>query len=52
MAESGRTKLTHREFPASQEIAGVNMLLIASSYRELHWHTADKWACILGGVPA
>jgi oxalate decarboxylase len=40
---------TERELPPSKDIAGVNMRLTAGSYRELHWHTADKWAYVLYG---
>ena len=48
--EGGWThQVTQREFPASREIAGVNMRLTAGSYRELHWHTADEWAYMLYG---
>jgi oxalate decarboxylase len=48
--EGGWThQVTQREFPTSNEIAGVNMRLTAGSYRELHWHTADEWAFMLYG---
>src|SRR5262249_2704706 len=40
---------TSKEFPSSQDIAGVTMRLTAGSYRELHWHTANEWAYMLYG---
>jgi len=42
-------QVTVREFPSSQDIAGVTMRLTAGSYRELHWHTANEWAYMLYG---
>jgi oxalate decarboxylase len=48
--EGGWThQVTQREFPSSEELAGVNMRLTAGSFRELHWHTADEWAIMLYG---
>jgi oxalate decarboxylase len=35
--------------PSSKDLTGVNMRLIAGSFRELHWHTADEWAMMLYG---
>jgi len=42
-------QVTAKEFPSSQDIAGVTMRLTAGSYRELHWHTANEWAYMLYG---
>jgi len=42
-------QVTAREFPSSQDLAGVTMRLTAGSYRELHWHTANEWAYMLYG---
>jgi len=42
-------QVTAREFPSSQDVAGVTMRLTAGSYRELHWHTANEWAYMLYG---
>jgi oxalate decarboxylase len=42
-------QVTSKEFPSSQDIAGVTMRLTAGSYRELHWHTANEWAYMLYG---
>ncbi len=42
-------QVTQRELPSSKDIAGVNMLLAAGAFRELHWHTADEWAIMLTG---
>src|SRR5215813_12713546 len=42
-------QVTTKEFPSSQDIAGVTMRLTAGSYRELHWHTANEWAYMLYG---
>jgi len=48
--EGGWThQVTQRELPSSKDLAGVNMRLTAGSFRELHWHTADEWAIMLGG---
>ena len=42
--EGGWTRQVNVEtFPASVEIAGVNMRLTAGGVRELHWHAADEW---------
>ncbi len=50
MEEGGWTRqVTQRELPPSNEVAGVNMRLTRGSFRELHWHTADKWAIMLNG---
>lgn len=43
-------QVTAKEFPSSQDIAGVTMRLTAGSYRELHWHTANEWAYMLYGT--
>jgi len=42
-------QVTAKEFPSSQDIAGVTMRLTAGSYRELHWHSANEWAYMLYG---
>lgn len=42
-------QVTERELPASKKLAGVNMRLIAGSYRELHWHTSHEWSFMLTG---
>ncbi len=42
-------QVTQRELPSSTELTGVNMRLTAGSFRELHWHTADEWSCMLYG---
>jgi oxalate decarboxylase len=42
-------QVTSKEFPSSQDIAGVTMRLTAGSYRELHWHSANEWAYMLYG---
>ena len=42
-------QVTQKDLPISTDLAGVNMRLIAGSYRELHWHTADEWAYMLYG---
>ena len=38
------------DFPASKEIASVNMKLNAGGIRELHWHEANEWALMLTGA--
>ncbi|MBV7532611.1 cupin domain-containing protein [Chitinophaga sp. sic0106] len=39
-----------REFPASQNLAGVSMHLDPGAMRELHWHAnAAEWAYVLKG---
>jgi oxalate decarboxylase len=43
------SQVTSKEFPSSQDIAGVTMRLTAGSYRELHWHSANEWAYMLSG---
>jgi oxalate decarboxylase len=43
------SQVTSKEFPSSQDIAGVTMRLTAGSYRELHWHSANEWAYMLYG---
>jgi oxalate decarboxylase len=43
-------QVTVREFPSSQDVAGVTMRLTAGSYRELHWHSANEWAYMLYGT--
>jgi oxalate decarboxylase len=43
------SQVTAKEFPSSQDIAGVTMRLTAGSYRELHWHSANEWAYMLYG---
>jgi oxalate decarboxylase len=43
------SQITTKEFPSSQDIAGVTMRLTAGSYRELHWHSANEWAYMLYG---
>jgi oxalate decarboxylase len=42
-------QVTERELPPSKDLAGVNMRLMAGSFRELHWHLADEWAIMLTG---
>jgi oxalate decarboxylase len=42
-------EVTQRVLPSSKDIAGVQMRLTAGSYRQLRWHTADKWAYVLYG---
>jgi oxalate decarboxylase len=43
------SQVTSKEFPSSQDIAGVTMRLTAGSYRELHWHSANEWSYMLYG---
>jgi len=43
------SQVTSKEFPSSQDIAGVTMRLTAGSYRELHWHSANERAYMLYG---
>jgi oxalate decarboxylase len=43
------SQVTSKEFPSSQDIAGVTMRLTSGSYRELHWHSANEWAYMLYG---
>jgi oxalate decarboxylase len=38
-------QVTAKEFPSSQDIAGVTMRLTAGSYRELHWRRAPFANC-------
>ncbi|MCW3464845.1 cupin domain-containing protein [Chitinophaga nivalis] len=41
---------TVEEFPVSQSIAGVLMMLKPGAFRELHWHSiAAEWAYVLEG---
>ena len=35
-------QVTSRELPVSKDIAGVNMRLTKGSFRELHWHLAER----------
>ncbi|KAL3435412.1 RmlC-like cupin domain-containing protein [Aspergillus tetrazonus] len=35
--------------PAATKMAGVDMRLEASAYRELHWHQAGEWSLVLNG---
>ncbi|KAJ5355175.1 uncharacterized protein N7496_012387 [Penicillium cataractarum] len=35
--------------PDATEMAGVDMRLEPSAYRELHWHVASEWSLILNG---
>src|ERR1700730_15275078 len=43
-------QVTVADFPASKDIAGVNMRLTAGGIRELHWHDAGEWAVMLTGA--
>jgi oxalate decarboxylase len=43
-------QVTVRELGVSTTIAGVNMRLNAGGVRELHWHKAAEWACMLYGT--
>jgi oxalate decarboxylase len=42
-------EVTQRELAVAKSLAGVNMRLTAGGVRELHWHTAAEWACMLYG---
>ena len=42
-------QVNKKDFPISDDIAGVNMRLTAGGIRELHWHAADEWALMLYG---
>jgi oxalate decarboxylase len=42
---------TVKNFPASQNIAGVAMALMPGALRELHWHAnAAEWAYVISGT--
>jgi oxalate decarboxylase len=43
-------QVTARELGVSKDIAGANMRLNAGGVRELHWHKAAEWACMLYGT--
>lgn len=49
--EGGTAKeVTVAEFPVSQSIAGVSMVLRPGAMRELHWHAiAAEWAYVIKG---
>jgi oxalate decarboxylase len=49
--EAGTAKeVTVAEFPVSQSIAGVSMVLKSGGIRELHWHAiAAEWAYVIEG---
>jgi len=49
--EGGTAKeVTVAEFPVSQSIAGVSMVLKPGAIRELHWHAiAAEWAYVIEG---
>ena len=49
--EGGTAKeVTVTEFPVSQSIAGVSMVLKPGAIRELHWHAiAAEWAYVIEG---
>ncbi|HEV2183155.1 MAG TPA: cupin domain-containing protein [Candidatus Acidoferrales bacterium] len=49
--EAGTAKeVTVAEFPVSQSIAGVSMVLKPGGIRELHWHAiAAEWAYVIEG---
>lgn len=49
--EGGTAKeVTVAEFPVSQSIAGVSMVLKPGAIRELHWHAvAAEWAFVIKG---
>src|SRR5262249_28115910 len=42
-------QVTERELGISKDIAGVDMRLNTGGVRELHWHKAAEWACMLYG---
>lgn len=35
--------------PDATKMAGVDMRLEESAYRELHWHLAGEWSLVLNG---
>ncbi|HVA16161.1 MAG TPA: cupin domain-containing protein [Candidatus Dormibacteraeota bacterium] len=51
IGEGGTAKeVTVAEFPVSQSIAGVSMVLKPGAIRELHWHAiAAEWAYVIEG---
>jgi hypothetical protein len=38
-----------QQLPIASAMAGVDMRLEPSAYRELHWHSANEWAYIFNG---
>lgn len=51
VGEGGTAKeVTVAEFPVSQSVAGVSMVLKPGAIRELHWHAvAAEWAFVIQG---
>lgn len=42
-------EVTARSLPLSTDLAGAHLYMNAGGSREMHWHTSDEWAFILGG---
>ncbi|MBM7689922.1 oxalate decarboxylase [Enterococcus ureilyticus] len=50
LEEGGWTReITNRDFPISQDVAGVDMSLEPGAYREMHWHKEAEWGLMLYG---
>lgn len=50
LEEGGWTReITNRDFPISEDVAGVNMSLEPGAYREMHWHKEAEWGLMLYG---
>jgi len=42
-------EVTARSLPLSTDLAGAHLYMNPGGSREMHWHTSDEWAFILGG---